>query len=57
MIDIGIEKGDLGLIKRAQEALNGQVVAVLSEERTTLKRFMKGVNGDVWLLAENKSYS
>ena len=56
MIDIGIDDGDLVLIKRAQEAYDGQVVAVLTDEGTTLKRFMKRENGRPWLLAENKSY-
>ena len=52
MIDIGIDDGDLVLIKRAQEAYDGQVV----DEGTTLKRFMKRENGRPWLLAENKTY-
>ena len=56
MIDIGIDDGDLVLIKRTQEAYDGQVVAVLTDEGTTLKRFMKRENGRPWLLAENKSY-
>ena len=57
MIDIGIDKGDLVLIKCAKDACDGQVVAVLTDEGTTLKRFMKPENGRPWLLAENKSYS
>lgn len=57
MIDIGIDDGDLVLIKRAQEACDGQVVAVLTDAGTTLKRFMKRENGRPWLLAENKTYS
>ena len=56
MVDIGIDEGDLVLIKRAQEAYDGQVVAVLTDEGTTLKRFMNRGNGRPWLLAENKSY-
>lgn len=56
MIDIGIDGGDLVLIKRAREAYDGQVVAVLTDEGTTLKRFMKRGNGRPWLLAENKTY-
>ena len=56
MIDIGIDDGDLVLIKRATEARNGQVVAMLTDEGTTLKRLMRKENGRPWLLAENKSY-
>ena len=56
MIDIGIDDGDLVLIKRATEARDGQVVAVLTDEGTTLKRLMRKENGRPWLLAENKSY-
>ena len=56
MIDIAIDDGDLVLIKRSQEAYDRQVVAVLTDEGTTLKRFMTCKNGRHWLLAENKSY-
>ena len=56
MIGIGIDDGDLVLIKRAQEAHDGQVVAVLTEDGTTLKRLMRRDGGRPWLLAENKSY-
>ena len=56
MIDIGIDDGDLVLIRQATEAFDGQVVAVLTDEGTTLKRLMRGENGRPWLLAENKSY-
>ncbi len=56
MIDIGIDDGDLVLIKCAKDAYDGQVVAVLTDEGTTLKRFVKPEIGQSWLLAENKSY-
>lgn len=56
MIDIGIDEGDLVLIKRAQEAHDGQVVAVLTDDGTTLKCLMRSQNGRPWLLAENKTY-
>ena len=57
MIDIGIDEDDLVLIKYAKDAYDGQVVAVLTDEGTTLKRFIKPESGRPWLLAENKSYS
>ena len=57
MVDIGIDKGDLVLIKCAKDAYDGQVVTVLTDEGTTLKRFMKPETGRPWLLAENKTYS
>ena len=56
MIDIGIDEGDLVLIKVVQEAYSGQVVAVLTEDGTTLKRYMLREDNVPWLLAENKSY-
>ena len=55
MVDIGIDDGDLVLIKQATEAFDGQVVAVLTDG-TTLKRLMRCENGRPWLLAENKTY-
>lgn len=56
MIDIGIDDGDLVLIKCSHEACNGQVVAAFTEEGTTLKRLVKRQRMRPWLLAENKSY-
>lgn len=56
MVDIGIGDGDLVLIRRTCEATDGQVVAVLTEDGTTLKRLMKKGSGRPWLLAENKTY-
>lgn len=56
MVDIGIDDGDLVLIKRVREAYDGQVVAVLTEDGTTLKRYKVGKDGRPWLLAENASF-
>lgn len=56
MVDIGIEEGDLVLVKRTSEARDGQVIAVLTEDGTTLKRFKKDKNGIPYLLAENSDY-
>lgn len=56
MIDIGISPGDLVLIKRTEVAYDGQVVAVLTEDGTTLKRYKENTSGVPWLLAENKEY-
>ena len=56
MIDIGVDDGDLVLIKVSHEAHNGQIVAVLTENGTTLKRFMYDGRSRPWLLAENNTY-
>ena len=37
-------------------AVEGHVVAVLTDEGTTLKRLMRSENGRPWLLSENKNY-
>ena len=55
MIDLGIEKGDLILVKKTTEASDGQVVVALTEEGNTLKR-IRYENGVPVLYAENKSY-
>lgn len=56
MIDIGIEKNDLILVKRCETAGDGQVVVALTENGNTLKRLFW--EGNVPRLhAENKSYS
>jgi len=56
MIDVGIDSGDLVLIRRTEAAADGQIVAVLTEEGTTLKRFRRQGMGRPWLEAENKTY-
>ena len=56
MIDIGIEKNDLILVKRCETAGDGQVVVALTENGNTLKRLFW--EGNVPRLhAENKNYS
>ena len=57
MGDIGIDSGDLVLVKVATTARDGQVVVALTEDGTTLKRYKVGADGRPWLLAENKTYS
>lgn len=57
MIDIGISPGDYVLIKRASFARDGQIVAVLTESGTTIKRYKVQEDGTSWLLAENHNYS
>ena len=55
MIDIGIEKDDLILIKKTCRAENGEVVVALTEEGNTLKRLF-WEDGRPRLHAENKKY-
>ena len=55
MIDIGIEKDDLILVKRTETAENGEVVIALTENGNTLKRLF-WENGKPRLHAENKTY-
>ncbi len=56
MIDIGIEKDDLILVKRSETAENGEVIVALTEEGNTLKRLF-WENGSPRLHAENKNYN
>ena len=56
MIDIGIDKGDLVLVKKTETANNGDVVVALTEEGNTLKRLF-WENGKPRLHAENRSYT
>ena len=56
MIDIGIEKNDLILVKRCETAADGQVVVALTENGNTLKRLFWEANVPR-LHAENKGYS
>ena len=55
MIDIGIEKGDMILVKKTDIAEDGDVVVALTEEGNTLKRLF-WEDGRPKLHAENKKY-
>ena len=55
MVDVGIDNGDLVLIKRTEEAFDGQIAAVLTEDGTTLKRYRTDGKRP-YLQAENKDY-
>ena len=56
MVDLGIEKGDLILVKRKSEATDGQIVVALTEEGNTLKR-IRYEGGKPVLYAENHTYT
>ena len=56
MVDLGIEQGDLILVKRKSEASDGQIVVALTEEGNTLKR-IRFEDGKPVLYAENHTYT
>lgn len=56
MIDIGVNEGDLVLVKKTNCAEDGQVVVALTENGNTLKR-LAYENGKPILLAQNGAYS
>lgn len=56
MVDIGVNEKDLVLVKKTNEALDGQVVVALTENGNTLKR-LSYENSKPILLAENSTYS
>ena len=55
MIDIGIDKDDLILVKKTEAAKDGEVIVALTEEGNTLKRLF-WEDGHPRLHAENKKY-
>ena len=58
MIEAGIFDGDTAIIRRANNADNGQiVVALVDNEEATLKVLDKKAGNEVWLLPCNKDYS
>ena len=54
MIDIGISKNDLLVIRRQEEANDGDIVVALVNGANTLKRFYKEKN-QIRLHPENKT--
>ena len=55
MIDVGVEAGDLVLVKKVTDAADGKIVVALTEEGNTLKR-LRYENGKPVLYAENSTY-
>ena len=56
MVDIGIDEGDLILVKKTETASSGDVVVALTERGNTLKRLF-WENGRPRLHAENSTYT
>ena len=56
MVDIGIDEGDLILVKKTETANTGDVVVALTERGNTLKRLF-WENGRPRLHAENSTYT
>jgi repressor LexA len=52
MINIGVRDGDLAIIEHADSASNGEVVVVLIDDESTIKRFFKE-NNHIRLQPEN----
>ncbi|MEA4814363.1 MAG: transcriptional repressor LexA [Oscillospiraceae bacterium] len=55
MKNAGILPGDLVIVKKQQDAHNGQIVVALIGEEATVKRFSRE-NGEIWLLPENEDF-
>jgi repressor LexA len=55
MVDAAICDGDYVVIRQAQTAENGDIVAALLEDEATVKTFQRK-DGKVWLLPHNESY-
>ncbi len=56
MINAGIDDGDLVLIRKQETAREGQIVAVLyNSDCTTLKRFHRESDSEIYLIPENDS--
>lgn len=57
MINVGIDDGDIIIVRRTAEAKKGQFVVALAEEnRSTLKRLCYTENGVPYLHPENSDY-
>lgn len=55
MVDAAICDGDWVVVRRAQTAENGDIVAAMLDNEATVKTF-KRVQGKVWLMPHNPSY-
>lgn len=55
MINAGIDDGDMLLVKKSKEYVNGDIVVARNEDGTTVKRFVVG-DGKRYLKPENPAY-
>ncbi|WP_109472263.1 transcriptional repressor LexA [Ornithinimicrobium cavernae] len=55
MIDAAICDGDWVVVRRQQDAINGDIVAAMLDNEATVKTF-KRTNGKLWLLPHNEAY-
>ncbi|WP_256837828.1 transcriptional repressor LexA [Ornithinimicrobium faecis] len=55
MVDAAICDGDWVVVKRQQDAINGDIVAAMLDNEATVKTF-KRTNGKLWLLPHNDAY-
>ena len=57
MIDKGIFDGDIAVIKKTNDVLNGQIAAVLTQENEVTLKTIKIKDNKIHLIPANKSYS
>ena len=55
MVDANIFDGDCVVVRHQNDAVNGDIVAALIEDRGTVKTFLR-TEDHVWLMPENPSY-
>ena len=55
MIDVGIEEGDLVIVRSQKEAVAGEIVVAIDDNKNTLKRLLHDGNR-YYLHAENSNY-
>jgi repressor LexA len=56
MIDAAIADGDMVVVRRQQQAENGDIVAAMIDGETTVKTLQR-VRGQVWLIPHNPAYT
>lgn len=55
MVDAAICDGDWVVVKRQQDAINGDIVAAMLDNEATVKTF-KRTDGKLWLMPHNEAY-
>jgi repressor LexA len=56
MINAAIADGDMVVVRRQQQAENGEIVAAMIDGETTVKTLQR-VDGQVWLMPHNPAYA
>ncbi len=56
MVNVGIEDGDLAIVRQTPDAQTDEIVVAMISGEVTIKRFVQKSKANIWLYPENPKY-